>query len=69
MTPTGIVLGLSLTLPKIMPWLLTRGRTSALLVLVSMTLVMAVFASQLRVEQEPQSMGQLPQSSKGGSHL
>lgn len=39
-----------------MPWLLTRGRTSVLLVLISMTLAMAVFASQLRVEQEPQSM-------------
>jgi len=39
-----------------MPWLLTRGRTPALLVLVSMTLAMAVFASQLRVEQEPHSM-------------
>ena len=39
-----------------MPWLLTGGRTPALLVLLCLTLFMAVFASQLRVELEPDSM-------------
>ena len=39
-----------------MPWLLTSGRTPALLVLLCLTLFMAVFASQLRVELEPDSM-------------